>query len=162
MEQTAHILRLSAPRPAANASWSRDLRATMRPWGITITDLAMQLGVSRQYVWQVLYGKTPVSEEKQSEIRHALDVVIGERRFGASFGQRLRGARIGARMTLRQAADHIGYSWVAVERWEKDVCLPKPGVLWHLRHIYGVGDDWLPINDSANPLIPSAPRHASR
>ncbi|MCK5573987.1 MAG: hypothetical protein KAJ12_14550, partial [Bacteroidetes bacterium] len=32
----------------------------------------------------------------------------------------------------------IGYSWVGVQRWERDQCLPKPGVLWHLLNLYGV------------------------
>jgi transcriptional regulator with XRE-family HTH domain len=118
----------------------------MRPWGITITDLAMTMGVSRQYIWQVLYGKIPVSEEKWNEVTAAIEARICERRSGASFGQRLRGARLGAGLTLRQIAAQIGYSWVAVERWEKDICLPKPGVLWHLRHLYGVGDDWFPLD----------------
>jgi hypothetical protein len=37
----------------------------------------------------------------------------------------------------------IGYSWVGVERWEKDVCLPKPGVLWHLFTLYGAREELL-------------------
>jgi transcriptional regulator with XRE-family HTH domain len=57
---------------------------------------------------------------------------------------RLHGARIAAGMTLKQVAAIIGYSWIAVERWEKNTCPPKPGVLWHLRHIYGAGEDWFP------------------
>jgi len=36
----------------------------------------------------------------------------------------------------------IGYSWVGVARWEKNQCLPKPGVLWHLCNLYCVGEDW--------------------
>jgi len=145
MKNAARILPLSPRRATASSTWGSQVRVQMRPWGITITDLAMHLGVSRQYVWQILYGKTPVSEEKQKVVSAAIDQLIHDRRFGASLGQRLRGARLGAGMTLRQVAEHIGYSWVAVERWEKDVCLPKPGVLWHLRHVYGVGEDWFPV-----------------
>ena len=144
MERTTPIIPLAERQILRTDNWSADARTSMRPWGITITDLAMNLGVSRQYVWQVLYGKIPVSEAKKSEISASIERMIFDRQFGASFGQRLRGARVGAGMTLRQVAEMIGYSWVAVERWEKDVCLPKPGVLWHLRHIYGVGEDWLP------------------
>jgi len=125
----------------------------MRPWGVTITDIAMEMGVSRQYIWQVLYGKTPVSERKASEVAQYVERIIARHKAGVSTGERLRRARIGAGMTLKQAAAQIGYSWVAVERWEKNVCLPKPGVLWHLRHVYGVGEDWLP--SSQNPSVPT-------
>ena len=34
----------------------------------------------------------------------------------------------------------IGYSWGGVERWEKDQCVPKPGGLWHLFSLYGIGE----------------------
>jgi len=118
----------------------------MRPWGITITDLAMALGVSRQYSWQVVYAKAPVSDRKREEVETAVEALICERRSGASFGQRLRGARLNAGLTLQAIAGQIGYSWVAIERWEKDICIPKPGVLWHLRHLYGVDEDWYPLN----------------
>lgn len=159
MQTTANILRLPVRHSAGSGAWSSTLRNAMRPWGITITDLAASLGVSRQYVWQVLYGRTPVSERKQAEMEQAVRALMDERRSGTSFGQRLRGARIGAGLTLRQAADRIGYSWVAVERWEKDICVPKPGVLWHLRHVYGVGEDWQPMNGNAAPLLSPAPPH---
>lgn len=69
-------------------------------------------------------------------------------RGGPSYGQRLRAARQASGMTLKEVAELIGYSWVAVERWELDRCVPKPGVLWHLRQVYRVGDDWLPIAPS--------------
>ena len=36
----------------------------------------------------------------------------------------------------------IGYTWVGVERWEKNLCRPKPGVLWHLCSLYCVGEEW--------------------
>ena len=156
MELSASILPLAKQGRTNRFTWGADARGRMRPWGITITDLAMQLGVSRQYIWQVLYDKVPVSEGKCDEIAAAIERLVHARRFGASFGQRLRGARIGAGLTLREAAEEIGYSWVAVERWEKDVCLPKPGVLWHLRHIYGVGEDWLPGDDTAAHLTQQA------
>jgi len=67
------------------------------------------------------------------------------KRGDPTYGQRLRAAREGAGLTLKDVAGLIGYSWVAVERWELDRCVPKPGVLWHLRQIYMVGDDWLPL-----------------
>ena len=159
MDHSVHILPLRNRHDTRGASWGARVRLQMRPWGITITDLAMALGVSRQYVWQVLYAKTPVSNQKQAEVQAAVDALICERRSGASFGQRLRGARLNAGLTLQQIAGQIGYSWVAVERWEKDICLPKPGVLWHLRHLYGVGEDWFPLNGAA-PGRPQIQRQA--
>ncbi len=57
-------------------------------------------------------------------------------------GNHLRAARIRARLTLKQVAGMLSYTWVAVERWEKGACLPKPGVLRHLAHLYGVDDVW--------------------
>jgi transcriptional regulator with XRE-family HTH domain len=122
----------------------------MRPWGVTITDIAMEMGVSRQYIWQVLYGKTPVSERKGQEVASYVKQLIERQKAGASTGERLRRARIAAGLTLKQVAAQIGYSWVAVERWEKNVCLPKPGVLWHLQHVYGVGEDWFPAAGPTN------------
>ncbi|CAG1772950.1 hypothetical protein BAC2_03300 [uncultured bacterium] len=153
MEHATPILSLRKRESTHRDSWGASARSRMRPWGITITDVAMQLGVSRQYVWQVVYERIPVSDGKRAEVDAIIDRIMSARRYGASFGQRLRGARIGAGMTLREVAGKIGYSWVAVERWEKDVCLPKPGVLWHLRHIYGVGEDWLPGGHLAHQAI---------
>jgi len=120
-------------------------RGKMRPWGITITYLAMQLGVSRQYVWQIVYYKGMISLEKATSLERMIDETIAERRHLSSFGARLRAARISAGLTLKQTADLIGYTWIAIERWEQNKCLPKPGVLWHLRTVYGVGEDWLPL-----------------
>lgn len=54
----------------------------------------------------------------------------------ATIGEELRSAREEAGLTLKEAAAAIGYTWVAVERWELGRCLPKPGVLWHLRQVY--------------------------
>jgi transcriptional regulator with XRE-family HTH domain len=156
MELTTPIIPLAKREKHASPHWGADARARMRPWGITITELAMHLGVSRQYVWQVLYDRVPVSDGKHEEIELAIGRMVHMRRYGTSFGQRLRGARIGAGLTLREAAARIGYSWVAVERWEKDVCMPKPGVLWHLRHVYGVGEDWLPSGETAAHLAHQA------
>jgi DNA-binding XRE family transcriptional regulator len=115
----------------------------MRGWGITVTYLATQLGVSRQYVWQVVYYRTMVSRQKAREVEAAVDSIIALQKHLQTYGDRLRAARISAGLTLKQVAEKIGYSWVGVERWEKNVCLPKPGVLWHLRSLYGVDEGWL-------------------
>ena len=122
------------------------VRNKMRPWGITITYLAMQLGVSRQYIWQVVYYRTIISRDKALEVEALIDETIAQRRHMKTFGDRLRAGRIAAGLTLKQAAELIGYTWIAVERWERNKCLPKPGVLWHLRSVYGVGEDWLPVS----------------
>jgi DNA-binding transcriptional regulator YiaG len=121
------------------------IRSKMRPWGITITFLAMQLGVSRQYVWQIVYYRTMISRNKALEVERTVDDTIAQRKHMKTFGDRLRAARISAGLTLKQVANHIGYTWIAVERWEQNKCVPKPGVLWHLRNVYHVGEDWLPI-----------------
>jgi transcriptional regulator with XRE-family HTH domain len=144
MNTHGNILHLTSQESAHPAAIGASIRTRMRPWGVTITDIAMEMGVSRQYIWQILYGKTPVSERKAMEIGRHVEMLIERHKAGVSIGERLRRARIAAGMTLKTAAAEIGYSWVAVERWEKNVCLPKPGVLWHLRHVYGVGEDWLP------------------
>lgn len=113
------------------------LKGKMRPWGITISYLAGQLGVSRQYAWQILNYETHISPARAAEIENVVDGIIAARRHIDSFGKRLRAARIAAGLTLKQVASMIGYSWVGVQRWEKDVCVPKPGVLWHLAQLYG-------------------------
>jgi transcriptional regulator with XRE-family HTH domain len=146
-----NILHLPKAEPNRKPAVGARLRATMRPWGVTITDIAMEMGVSRQYIWQVLYDKIPISEQKAREVASFVDRLIERQKSGTTLGERLRRARISARLTLKAAAVQIGYSWVAVERWEKNVCLPKPGVLYHLRHVYNVGEDWLPIDHASAP-----------
>ena len=115
----------------------------MKQWGITVTYLSTQLGVSRQYAWQVMYYRTLVSRTKALQVEAAIDAIIASQSHMQTFGDRLRAARISKRLTLKNVADRIGYSWVGVERWEKNICLPKPGVLWHLRTLYGVDENWL-------------------
>ena len=112
-------------------------------WGITLTFLAAELGVSRQFVWQAIHYKIPLSVTKARSIERAVDNIISRQAHLTSFGARLRAARLAAGLTLKQVASMIGYSWVGVERWEKDICLPKPGVLWHLLTLYGVREEML-------------------
>ena len=113
------------------------LRGKMKPWGVTISFLAAELGVSRQYAWQILNNDTSLSVERAREIEGIVDGIIEAGRHLGSLGARLRAARNAAGLTLKEAANLIGYSWVGVQRWEKDICLPKPGVLWHLMQVYG-------------------------
>lgn len=127
----------SAKRNDVEATLGR-VRRKMRAWGITVSYLSRHLGVSRQYGWQAVNHRTLVSPERATELDRALDSLIEARRKQRTFGQRLRAVRVAAGLTLKDVADRIGYSWVGVERWEKDVCLPKPGVLWHLLSLYGV------------------------
>ena len=127
----------------------------MKQWGITVTYLSAKLGVSRQYAWQVMYHRTMVSRTKALQVEAAIDTIIAHQSHVQSFGDRLRAARISKGFTLREVADRIGYSWVGVERWEKNVCLPKPGVLWHLQSLYGVNKDWMPEGMAQNsPVVP--------
>ncbi len=116
-------------------------RRRMKEWGVTVSYLARQMGVSRQYAWQVLHQRTVVSEERANELCRSVEAIIHGRRHLATFGDRLRAARVAAGYTLKEVASLIGYSWVGVERWERDVCLPKPGVLWHLLSLYGGSQD---------------------
>jgi transcriptional regulator with XRE-family HTH domain len=118
------------------------IRMKIKPWGITVSYLAEHLGVSRQYMWQIIHYRTHLSRQKVLEIEAAVDRIIEGRAHVRTFGDRLRAARIAAGLTLKEAAAQIGYTWVGVERWEKNLCLPKPGVLWHLCSVYCVGEDW--------------------
>ena len=120
----------------------------LRSWGISIAEVARRLGVSRQFAWQVLHLRIPASEHTLAQLTRAARECIAQRCLSSTYGSRMRRARINAGLTLKQAASMIGYSWVAVERWEMDICLPKPGVLWHLRHLYGVNEDW--VHDQPN------------
>ena len=153
MMTRGHILHLPKNEPPHPPAIGARIRTQMRPWGVTITDIAMEMGVSRQYIWQILYGKTAVSERKATEVTCFVERLIDRCKSTPSIEDRIRRARIASGFTLKQVAAQIGYSWVAVERWEKGVCLPKPGVLWHLRHVYGVGEDWLPVEKSTNTPI---------
>jgi DNA-binding XRE family transcriptional regulator len=112
------------------------VHAKMRRWGITLTFLASQLDVSRQYVWQAVGCRIPVSQERAASLEQTVDTIIAQQKHMRSFGERLRAARIASGLTLKEVAEMIGYSWV--ERWEKDLCRPKPGVLWHLFSLYGM------------------------
>ncbi len=114
--------------------------------GVSLSFLARRLGVSRQYAWQIIHGRTFLSPERALQIEALVDSIIERRAHIRSFGDRLRAARRSAGLTLKETANLIGYTWVAVQRWEKDVCLPKPGVLWHLASIYGLPDGW-PMNE---------------
>jgi len=119
------------------------IRRKLTSGGITISYLARALGTSRQYAWQVLHQRTCLSLARVLEIERAVDSIVAHQAHIRSFGDRLRAARRGAGLTLKETASLIGYSWVAVERWEKGICLPKPGVLWHLASVYGLPSGWL-------------------
>ncbi len=113
-------------------------RKNLRRWGIGVSYLARHLGVTRQYAWQIIHYRTPLSIRKAEEIAREVDVIITRRMHLKTFGDRLRAARVSAGLTLKEVADLIGYTWVGVERWEKNVCRPKPGVLWHLCSVYEI------------------------
>jgi hypothetical protein len=125
-------------------STAQDHRRRLRAWGVTYAMIADELAVSRQYVWQVLHRAIPVSTRMDAVVRGTAEALIVRQQSSWTIGRKMRSARIIAGLTLKQAAELAGYSWVAVQRWEKDICLPKPGVLWHLRMIYGVDEDWTP------------------
>ncbi len=129
-------------------------RTAMKRWGITVSFLAAELGVSRQYAWQAIHYRSPLSDERAREIAATVDHIISQRSHMRSFGEQLRAARMASGLTLKQVAGLIGYSWVGVERWEKDICRPKPGVLWHLFTLYG--DPSRSMRPGTPPLAASA------
>lgn len=135
------------------------IRRKMGGNGISVSFLASQLKVSRQYAWQIIHCRTFLSPERVREIEDMIDMIIARRSHIRSFGDHLRAARKSAGLTLKQTAALIGYTWVAVQRWEKDVCLPKPGVLWHLAAIYGLPQGW-PMSEFS-PLRGKSARTAS-
>jgi transcriptional regulator with XRE-family HTH domain/plasmid maintenance system antidote protein VapI len=114
------------------------IRRNMRRWGISVSFLARQLDVTRQYAWQIVHYRTPLSVDRALEIEKVIDGIIARRMHLRTFGDRLRAARVSAGLTLKEVGEMIGYTWVGVERWEKNVCRPKPGVLWHLCSVYGI------------------------
>ena len=126
---------MASSDPKLQAAISR-IRATMKEWGITNSRLADGLGVSRQYLWQVVNRRVHLSMERAQEIELVLNRLVVDCRRNSTFGERLRAARRSAGFTLKEVASMIGYSWAGVERWEKDQCRPKPGVLFHLMSIY--------------------------
>ncbi len=110
----------------------------MKRWGITVTFLASQLHVSRQYAWQIVHYRTSLSVERAQEIEQVVDAIIEQGRHVRTFGDRLRAARRSAGLTLKEVGQALGYTWIGVERWEKNLCTPKPGVLDRLMDLYGV------------------------
>ena len=40
------------------------IQKKMKPWGITLSFLAQNLGVSRQYAWQIIHYRTTLSRTK--------------------------------------------------------------------------------------------------
>jgi transcriptional regulator with XRE-family HTH domain len=110
----------------------------MEEWGVSHTFLAGQLGVSRQYVWQVLNQPSALSAEKSRIVEEVVDLIIARQMHLKTLGDRLRAARRAAGLTLKQVAAKIGYSWVVIQRWEKNVCLPGLEVLLGLCDVYGI------------------------
>jgi len=114
------------------------MRAKMAEWGISPVFLARNLGVSRQYVWQVFNTPSSVSAEKARAIGEAIDLIIERQEHLRTLGDRLRAARRSAGMTLKEVAKTIGYSWVVIERWETNAALPSLQVLPRLCGVYGI------------------------
>ena len=131
------------------------MRRKMREWGISMSFLASQLGVSRQYAWQILYYRTQISLRKAREIEKTIDAIIAQQKHMPTFGDRLRAARLSAGLTLKEVAGMIGYTWVGIERWEKNICRPKPGVLWHLSAIYGLSTNQRPPGSGLPDAAPA-------
>jgi len=122
----------------------------MGQWGLTHSFLADRLGVSRQYVWQVLNQPAALSSAKARIIEEAVDLIIERQMHLRTLGDRLRAARRAAGLTLKDVASKIGYSWVVIQRWEKNVSLPGVETLLRLCGVYGI---------SIEIAHPAGPRH---
>lgn len=110
----------------------------MGQWGVSHSFLAGRLGVSRQYVWQVLNQPAALSTAKARTIEEAVDLIIERQMHLRTLGDRLRAARRAAGFTLKEVASEIGYSWVVIQRWEKNVSLPGIEILLRLCGVYGI------------------------
>jgi transcriptional regulator with XRE-family HTH domain len=152
---------MTSSDPRVQATVSR-LHASMKTWGITISRLAAEAGVTRQYLWQIIHRRVHLSLDRARSIERILDRLVAERRRSSTFGERLRTARKSAGFTLKEAAAMIGYSWAGVERWEKDVCRPKPGVLWHLMSIYNTSRPEELVQVHSHDALPPAGVYALR
>ena len=89
--------------PAVSAVVDR-IRGKTCQWGITVSYLAGRLGVSRQYAWQIINDRTPLSEQRALQIEAAVDLIIAKRSHLNTVGERLRAARVAAGLTLKQVA----------------------------------------------------------
>jgi transcriptional regulator with XRE-family HTH domain len=121
------------------------IREELRQRGISVAEFARSARCSRQFAWQVLNGTVTASDSLLRRFECTLAGTIAVAESAATTGMRLRRARRRAGYTLKETAAMIGYTWIAVERWEQDVCLPKPGVLWHLCRVYGEDPTWIPL-----------------
>jgi transcriptional regulator with XRE-family HTH domain len=129
--------------------------------GISVAEFARSARCSRQFAWQVLNGTVSASDSLLRRFECVLADAISAAESAATTGMRLRRARRRAGFTLKETAAMIGYTWIAVERWEQDVCLPKPGVLWHLCRVYGEDPSWIPSIAGCKETPPfSAARNA--
>jgi transcriptional regulator with XRE-family HTH domain len=133
----------------------RNISGKMEEWGVSHTFLAGQLGVSRQYVWQVLNQPTALSEERARVIEVVVDAIIERQMHLRTLGDRLRAARRAAGLTIKEVAAKIGYSWVVLQRWEKNVSLPGLEVLLRLCGVYGISFEIV----RAAGAGPKSPRH---
>jgi len=109
----------------------RELDSKSRGLGIALPSLAGELGISPRY-----HPRT-----RGSGGSFTIDISPAEPL--PTLGWRLRSARVASGLSLKGAAEKIGYTCTSVARWEKDRCLPKPGVLLHLCRLYGVSFNML-------------------
>jgi plasmid maintenance system antidote protein VapI len=65
----------------------------MKPWGLTLSYLAQNLGVSRQYVWQIIHYRTVLSRAKALEIEKAVDRMFAHSETGCGRPEYPQGTR---------------------------------------------------------------------
>ena len=110
----------------------------MKARGISHAFLASRLGVSRQYVWQILHRRGNLTTSRCLQIEMTIERIIHEEAHVRTLGDRLRAARRASGLTLKQVAVSLGCSWMAIERWEKNRHLPGIPLLLRMSALYGV------------------------
>jgi transcriptional regulator with XRE-family HTH domain len=129
--------------PSAPSERRQDALEQLQRWRLEYGALASRLGIAEAQLWDHLHRLT-----HRGALR--LDGAVGLGEQGV--GEKLRSARRRVGLSLKQAARLTGYTPAAVQRWEKEKCLPKPGVLLLLCSVYAtLAEDIGKRTESAHP-----------
>ncbi len=78
-----------------------------------------------------------------------------------SIGERLKQARRAAGLSLRDLADQVGVSAMAISKYERDLDVPSSGVLLRLAHALGVKTEYFFRERSVNLTVPAFRKRCS-